>query len=349
MEQGPTKQQNLTHRHWPIPGLLERRANASLVGYGMHIPSVSAVPCACPAYIQIFHQLPVVLQCKMEVFQQINAAFASRESWLQAACFVVLTSYVFFHIMHTLTYTAVTYAVGLRVPASTDAKQIKEWDEEQQNIRRAGLYLNSFVHALLTALPAMYMLYHYGVLTASAAPTLLTADIENNGNGLADIAAVRLVASISCGYFAYDFVATAPDWYAHPEDFLHHLLGLLLVSCFFTSNRSPRLGQHLFILETSTIFLNLTWALKKLGKDKGPIYMALNLCFVLLFAAGRQFYLPYITYVSWMHLYDAYVVFDMHIGIALILLCILNTFWMYKILRMIRRMVFPKDIKTKKA
>lgn len=271
------------------------------------------------------------------VLQDLHSVVTLFPEWFQGSILLVFLSYVVFHVIDTATFALISRALRPKQKASQNSETSAEAVEKLTSARRAGLYLNSALHALLVGITAASLIAKYGVLGPEAGAALAIDNVSMPGPGLTDLGTVRVIASISVGYFAYDFVATAPDWAAHPEDFFHHLLGLALASSFFLSNRTTRMGAHLFITELSTPFVNIMWALRKTGHGSSKLYQVVSLLFVAVFFATRQVYLPYVAYVAWVHLYDEFVVHVPHIALALLALVGLNTFWMYKIVRMMLR------------
>lgn len=71
-------------------------------------------------------------------------------------------------------------------------------------------------------------------------------------------------------------------------DFLHHAMALVLIYWGVTE-RFARFVPHLIVCESSTIFLDITWILRKLKADSpsNGLFMATALAFILTFSVSR--------------------------------------------------------------
>lgn len=126
------------------------------------------------------------------------------------------------------------------------------------------------------------------------------------------------------------------------EDLCHHLLGAVLTTTCLLTVGPARLGYHILITELSTPLLNIMWFLKKLQYDTHPkfvpLFRFLGKAFTVVFFLTRIIYLPYLTRNGFLYMKDSLAITDPHILACMVALCVLNAFWFYKILRMLKRL-----------
>lgn len=226
----------------------------------------------------------------------------------------------------------------------------------EHEAQRTGLYISSYLHASIASVVSLWLIAQHGMLRPQTVAWLAVTPLEGGagtgagagaggtGGGQVSVpgiipeeASLSLLA-FSFSYFCCDLIATMPDWCAKPSDLLHHLAGVALT---FSCMRYPiiaKLGPHVLQTEASTPLLNIMWAMKKLGKDGTPAFLCIFFVFVAIFLATRQFYLLYVTGLLWS--YPAAVLEKAgSMGVALLCLCCLNSWWSYKLLLLLWKSV----------
>jgi hypothetical protein len=106
-----------------------------------------------------------------------------------------------------------------------------------------------------------------------------------------------LNCSLMFGYFLHDIFYQAPTWRKYKDELIHHLIGLFLtgpVTIFISNKKAIRLVVPIFLMEISSIAMNIQWMIKEVFGDvsqsKGILHHlnnALQVFFVLLFFAVR--------------------------------------------------------------
>ncbi|RYG46229.1 hypothetical protein EON67_09790, partial [archaeon] len=246
-----------------------------------------------------------------------RAAMHTTRGWgLQEYALVACASYIGWHVLSTLV-SSVLMLMKHRLGARAAA------------LHRAGLYLNSSIHAIVTAGAAGALIFKCGALSSDTS-IRVAPDSVCVGAGLVHESSIRVLLAFSFGYFLHDFVATMPTWLAYPADFVHHFVSLTLVLSAGLSAPCAHVAVHVLLCELSTPFFNTMWFMQKLGAQDSRIVTVSSAMFVLLFTACRILYLPYSTFMLGVKHSD-FIARLPHAVVALLVLDVLNLFWFSKI------------------
>ena len=159
------------------------------------------------------------------------------------------------HIISVAAATLITSYVNDRLGKKL---AIPSFVGDEVGRRRAGISISSTAHALFVSLASLLLIWKYGVIgSATAQYLVLPYPTPSNAHGAVDPAYMRRVLSVSLGYFLSDFVSIMPDWSHHPEDVVHHLVGIVLTGSCLISPDAAMLGHHILITELSTPLLNV--------------------------------------------------------------------------------------------
>jgi hypothetical protein len=204
--------------------------------------------------------------------------------------------------------------------------------------RRVALYGLSFLHAVFVSAASVGVLWSSGPLV-SVSPFVNEVLARGDEHVIAlpfplrhcgDYEYMHNILTFSLAYFAHDLLVLVQtgDWRKSPADLLHHLLGILLVASCMGGVVPTRLAHHILITEASTPLLNLMWLMRKLGKEGAwPFRLVLLPAFLLVFAATRIVYLPLVTFTAVSSLRESLIRPYPFVGLAMVLLCVLNFYW----------------------
>lgn len=108
--------------------------------------------------------------------------------------------------------------------------------------------------------------------------------------------------NFTTGYMLHDCLATVADWSKYKDQTVHHLLtlGTLSASWQLASNAQLRgyagLSPLFFVVDASTIFLNLMWLLRSAGRTNTRLYKFCVVAFILLFFLLRLVHAPNLVF-----------------------------------------------------
>lgn len=197
-----------------------------------------------------------------------SSAFAdiSRTHWPPSGLVAFTASFVGFHAVHALAVAGCG-----------------------RGNHRAPLYVTSAVHALVVSVGALALIAQHGILQAHTRDAFGPgADPHLTHAGAVDSRVGIVLTAISFAYFAYDALATLPDWRSHPLEVVHHAIGLALTGgCCLGGVVPVRVGHHVLVTELSTPFLDAMWALRLRGRDGTTAYTVASLAFAAAFFVTR--------------------------------------------------------------
>lgn len=148
--------------------------------------------------------------------------------------------------------------------------------------------------------------------------------------------------AVSVGYFIYDLICSQFDQKSGFDNSIHHLVSILgLGSGLVYQKCGTEMVAALFITEISTPFLHLREFLKELGYKDTSLNLAADILFALIFSVARMIGGPYLVYVTLLADYP-FLIKATASGMQIV-----NTFWFYKILKMVKYKL-TKPTATKK-
>lgn len=147
--------------------------------------------------------------------------------------------------------------------------------------------------------------------------------------------------AVTMGYFIYDLICSQFDKNTGFDHLIHHLVCIVGLGAGLTYQKcGSEMVAGLFITEISTPFLHLREFLKELGYRDTSLNLAADILFALVFSVGRIIGAPFLTF------------FALSADIPLLMkamtlgLQVVNVFWFYKILRIVKYKLFkPTAIK----
>jgi cyanate permease len=94
--------------------------------------------------------------------------------------------------------------------------------------------------------------------------------------------------------FVNDFVESRQDWISNKSNFFHHAFGIVLETLGMTiiPRRLDWLISAFFVLESSTVCLDIMWLLRAFGQEGSPLYKGSVTAFIALFTSLRVVMLP---------------------------------------------------------
>eukprot|EP01080_Neovahlkampfia_damariscottae_P007995 gene7995-12460_t len=231
--------------------------------------------------------------------------------------FVVLfftSRFVFSYLLFTKTYNALSFRKKL------------DWD----------CRINSTINAIVGV---YYMVYTYLYLPEAF------DDFFNFWNPV-----FTYSLSFTCGYFIQDIVIVIYEF--DVPMLIHHAMG---VTGLFLSTSTGLAGPVLIVYlgtEITTPFLNARWFLSELGYKETTLYLLNGLTGTVLWLIFRIGVIPYFYY----KLYFLWDHFLEHTPMAMVVICLLyatilnllNSFWFYKIMSGLMKILKGDKKKEKK-
>lgn len=217
--------------------------------------------------------------------------------------------------------------------------------------RRLPLYLISIVHSTIVGIVSIDLTRKYGLVPSNPAdvavleaPLYLAASLP--AAGCAPFKSMQLLLAFSLAYFFHDFLNTVRHWRHYKEDVLHHVLGIALVASCMSGVQPARLAHHILITESSTPLLSSMWLMRKFGLDEmfPRVQLVMAVSFTVIFFVTRLVMLPITTGRGLMYLQNALLKPYPVIAPAMVILCLLNLYWFYRVLGMMLKLAHKQPL-----
>lgn len=148
--------------------------------------------------------------------------------------------------------------------------------------------------------------------------------------------------AVTMGYFIYDLICSQFDKNSSLDNSIHHFVCIVGLGAGLAYRKcGTEMVAALFITEISTPFLHLREFLKELGYKDTSLNLAADILFALIFSVARMIGGPYLVYVTLLADYP-FLIKATASGMQIV-----NTFWFYKILKMVKYKL-TKPTATKK-